>query len=247
MNIEFRTSDTLQIFRKGKTSNAKISAPNEVIIQSYSFSKLQFEEIKKNMLNPKSKKGMHHFFSLDLSVCGDCPFSRNKLNGSNGGCYTHKFNQYVGFISMLKATVKKYGDFESIPFFNSDIQDNIIKASKDKFVRFGTYGEPSLHPIKLVEEITKVAKNWSGYTHQYARNKDFSAYFMASVHNDKQAILAKKYFGYRSFIAAKKNDGMDAVICPASKEANFKSNCSKCGLCSGTKGKGKKNVVIIEH
>jgi hypothetical protein len=27
----------------------------------------------------------------------------------------------------------------------------------------------------------------------------------------------------------------------------FKSNCSKCGLCSGTKGKGTKSVIILEH
>jgi hypothetical protein len=37
------------------------------------------------------------------------------------------------------------------------------------------------------------------------------------------------------------------VNCPASKEQGLKSNCSKCGLCSGTQGKGNKSVYTIEH
>jgi hypothetical protein len=33
----------------------------------------------------------------------------------------------------------------------------------------------------------------------------------------------------------------------ASKEMGFKTNCAKCGLCSGTEGKGKKDIKILEH
>jgi hypothetical protein len=35
--------------------------------------------------------------------------------------------------------------------------------------------------------------------------------------------------------------------CPAAKETGKKSSCEKCGLCSGTSGKGKKSVQILEH
>ena len=38
-----------------------------------------------------------------------------------------------------------------------------------------------------------------------------------------------------------------AVSCPASKEMDYKSNCAKCGLCSGLLGKGTKDVKILQH
>jgi hypothetical protein len=68
---------------------------------------------------------------------------------------------------------------------------------------------------------------------------------MASTHSVGQEMLARQ-LGYRSFVVTNKSiDGL--VSCPASKEMGYKSNCSKCGLCSGTEGKGKKSIVILEH
>jgi hypothetical protein len=73
---------------------------------------------------------------------------------------------------------------------------------------------------------------------------------MASTHNLIEASQASK-LGYRSFMAVNelkgKNIFVDLVNCPASKEAGFKADCIKCGLCSGTKGKGKKSVQILNH
>ena len=70
---------------------------------------------------------------------------------------------------------------------------------------------------------------------------------MASTHNQFQAKVAEEKFSFRSFIAVKDNAKTVGVICPASNEAGFKSNCADCGLCSGLMGKGKKDVVILEH
>ena len=82
------------VIRKGKTSNDKISDGSE-LIQTYTFSVEQW------LLASTSKGfGMKKFFSLDSSNCLDCPFSGNQ---GKGGCYTHKFQQYVGFISMLRS------------------------------------------------------------------------------------------------------------------------------------------------
>jgi hypothetical protein len=67
---------------------------------------------------------------------------------------------------------------------------------------------------------------------------------MASTHTEGQAKQAEK-LGFRSFIATNKTLE-NAIICPASKEAGFKSTCEKCGLCSGER-KGTKNIVILEH
>jgi hypothetical protein len=235
MRAIFRTENTIQIFRFGTTSNDKIEADKKrKIVQSYTFSRTQFELILQN-----ANDGMKTFFNSADSNCLDCPFNEF------GKCYTHKFNQYVGFISMLKSVVKQYNDFYDIPTYNEDIKEQILNMSKNTYVRFGTYGEPSLHPTELIDSIVKVCDNWTGYTHQHQKRPDLSGYFMASTHTIEEELIARNE-GYRSFIATEtKIDGI--VNCPASKEAGYKSTCSKCGLCSGTLGKGKKSVFILVH
>jgi hypothetical protein len=234
----YSTQNALIVFRLGKTTNKKIALPEENIIQTYSFSKDQFNYVAESdklgqKIVPKT------FFDLASAVCFDCPFI------GYGKCYTHKFTQYSGFISMLRSIIKEGKTTAQIEPLSPNLMASILNMSKGKFIRFGTYGEPSLIDIGLVAKLCNAAKSWTGYTHQWQK-LDYSKYFMASTHNVFGAILADKK-GYRSFIASKVNLDEGLIKCPASKEMNFKSNCSKCGLCSGTEGKGKKSVIIIEH
>lgn len=221
----------LFVIRKGKTSNDKISDGSE-LVQTYTFSMEQY-----NLATTQKGFGMKSFFALDGSNCLDCPFSGNQ---GEGGCYTHKFNQYVGFLSMLRS-IKA----EDLTRMTMGKIEAIHEMSTDSYVRFGTYGEPSLIPIKLVERMTQLASSWTGYTHQWAKEwaKPYSDFYMASRHETFSAD------GWRSFLAitpdqAKESNG---VSCPASKEGGYKSNCATCGLCSGTSGKGKKDVKINLH
>jgi len=225
--------DNVFVVRKGKTSNKKIS-DGSALVQTYTFSKDQWL-----LATTSSGFGMKKFFALDGSNCLDCPFS---MGNGEGGCYTHKFNQYVGFLSLLR-TIKP----SDLTPLDDDKQRSINDMCYDSYVRFGTYGEPSLMPTHLVESMSLVAKSWTGYTHQWNKDwaKDYGKWFMASVHNQLEANTASDK-AYRSFIAT--TDGSeDAVSCPASAEAGFKSNCAKCGLCSGMLGKGKRDIKILEH
>lgn len=236
--IVFKTTDnTISVVRFDKTSNDKISLPKEKIIQTYHFSREQYEVAQ-------GKTSMNTFFSKDGHVCMDCPFSTN--NGAKlSACYTHKINQYSGFLSMLRSIGRMYESFDSIPKLNKNILRNIIELCHNKYVRFGTYGEPSLLPVSLIGQMCEASRTWTGYTHQWRKDDSLSPYFMASTHTAEEERIAS-LIGYRSFVASETQiDGL--VKCPASKEMGYKSNCSKCGLCSGTKGKGSKSVVIIEH
>jgi len=221
------------VIRKGKTSNKKISDGNE-LVQTYTFSKDQWL-----LASTSSGFGMKKFFKLDSSNCMDCPYSGNQ---GEGGCYTHKFNQYVGFLSMLRS-IKA---FDLTPLDAEKFLD-AVSMCKDSYVRFGTYGEPSLLNFSLVKNMAHVSKSWTGYTHQW--NKvwalPYSKYFMASTHNKEETYKAKQK-NYRSFIASTTGTE-EAVTCPASAEAGFKSNCASCGLCSGMLGKGNKDIKILEH
>ena len=73
------------VVRKGKTTNDKISDGSK-LVQTYTFSKDQWV-----LATTESGFGMKKFFALDGSNCLDCPFS---MGNGNGGCYTHKFQQY---------------------------------------------------------------------------------------------------------------------------------------------------------
>lgn len=242
MRVTFRLNDTIQVFRFGSTANEKIAENKEKIVQTYTFSVDQYNYVLScNTINGKAD--FKTFFSLDAKNCFDCPFSSNS---GNGKCYTHKVMQYTGFIAMLKSIGNEFGSIDNIPEYNINLFEKFLKVAENKYVRFGTYGEPSLHPIELIESLANVSKNWTGYTHQWHRQPIFAQWFMASVHSPIQAKTANQRFNYRSFVASKDNV-QNMVTCPASKEAGYKSNCSKCGLCSGTMGKGKKDVVILQH
>lgn len=225
------------VIRKGKTSNDKISNGKE-LVQTYTFSREQYD-----LATTSKGFGMKKFFALDGANCLDCKFSGNK---GEGGCYTHKFNQYVGFLSMLRS-IKP----EQLSNFDGYKWTDCVSMAKDTYVRFGTYGEPSLIPIALVESMANAASSYTGYTHQWKKNwaQKYSTRFMASTHSQFEADVATR-LGYRSFIATDNGQYADVdkgIACPASKEMNYISNCAKCGLCSGSLGKGSKNVKILIH
>ena len=233
--LAFKLNDTLQVIRLGNTSNDKIESDKKrKIIQTYTFSRKQYELIQSG-----AEKSQKIFFGLADTNCLDCPYN------SYGKCYTHKFNQYVGFVSMLKSIAKEHGEFDNIPRYNQLVKAKAVEMSQDTYVRFGTYGEPSLHPITMITGMARVSQKYTGYTHQWAKKDELSKFFMASTHTKSEEMKASK-LGYRSFVATNTIIS-DAVSCPASKEAGYKSSCSKCGLCSGTEGKGDKSVYIFNH
>lgn len=235
--IIYRQSDTITIITSNTTSNKKIAEPKEKIIQTYHFSRSQYE-------TAQAKTTMREFFSHDGAVCMDCPFAVS--NGASlSACYTHKMMQYSGFLSSLRSIGKVTESFDEIPEIDAKIHMQIVGLCENKYVRFGTYGEPSLMPIALVENIVKGAKTWTGYTHQWSKKPEYAPYFMASTHTEDEERIAS-LIGYRSFVASPISIPK-FISCPASEEMGFKSNCSKCGLCSGTKGKGTKSVIILEH
>jgi hypothetical protein len=235
--IIYRQGDTVTIITMGATSNKKIAMPKEKIVQTYHFSREQYEVAQ-------GKTSMREFFSHDGKVCMDCPFAVS--NGAQlSACYTHKMMQYSGFLSSLRSIGKLHESFDDIPDIDAKIHMQIVGLCENKYVRFGTYGEPSLMPVDLVGNIIKGAKSWTGYTHQWRKKPEYAPYFMASTHTEYEETVAS-LIGYRSFVASPIPIAQ-FISCPASEEMGFKSNCSKCGICSGTMGKGSKSVIILEH
>lgn len=237
--VAWTDGDKLFVIRSGRTTNGKIARPKDQVVQTYTFDLRQLALVSTTQ-DGKTKVDRKVFYSLDKANCMDCPLSGNS---GTGKCYTHKYRQFGGFLSMLKSLCR-----EEIPQGLSEEMRSKIRfmCMGSNLIRFGTYGEPSLLPLGLVEEMTIAGKcKWTGYTHQARKPwaQPYKKFFMASAHSDKDA---ESMTGWRSFVCLDSGDTSTAVQCPASKELNV-STCAACGLCSGIAGKGDKNVKTLVH
>lgn len=234
MQFNFILNNVVHSIDIKKSATPKLAKGSVRILQTYCFT---LEQVKEQSLK-KDKK-----------VCFDCPFSYNMNNGKSGGCYTHKGLLSFGLKSKLNRLNRLYRA-NKIQTGYFGIFEKIYKYSLKypiKFIRFGTYGEPTLLPIELMTSLSTLVKKYSGYTHQWNKvDPAYSQFLMSSVHNVFEANIAKS-FGYRSFLVdVNKPDNF--VLCPASSRIakEKKSNCSDCGLCSGS-NIGAKSVFEFMH
>jgi len=238
--LTFRTGNVISQIALDVTDNDKIARDeNEVLMQTYHYSVEQFNHVKNGGKGINLKTG---FLNPELtqSNCLSCPLRE-------GGCYTFKFNQALGNKGKLEAIARRYESFESIPEFSEDmiaIAVSMLKNTTFGYIRFGSYGCPTANPLSLVAALANAADNYTGYTHEWHRAEldGYKDYFMASCHKDSKMFskqLAEAY-GWRAFAT----DEKEGTLCP---NYSHGISCSKCGLCSGVKGKGKVSIVIPSH
>lgn len=169
----------------------------------------------------------------DAAVCGDCPFA-----GGNG-CYVRKGTASWGLHSKVRSLHQRLIKGKLI----INEPEEVIGICRDRFVRFGAYGETVLLGESLIRKITEVCDGWTGYTHQIKRFPWASKYFMVSSEGN---LLGGDY---REFLVIPK--GSDRIkgmtLCPASKEAGRKLTCNNCLLCQGTSSEAKKSIYIFQH
>lgn len=174
----------------------------------------------------------------DTKVCFDCDHGKSK----KATCYVRKANSEMGLASKVRS-LRKMG-LDNIPELSPELEADLLDAIEGRGIRFGSYGEPVLLGHDLVNKISKRAKFWTGYTHQWHKNAWAKDYFMASVETTLVDRAAKN-MGWRTFFVGD-SIGSENVTCPASKEAGNKSTCDQCKLCMGTQSKAK-SVKILKH
>lgn len=183
--------------------------------------------------------------SDDTASCMDCIHSKLK----NGSCYVRKGFAEYGLKSKVNSLHKQYLSGDLILRSLDELIGIEGSKLKGKFVRFGAYGEPVLLGPQVTEEISNLALNFTGYTHQWhiPQYEWSKKYFMASVESDSLMEKANSK-GFRTFRVRTKLNGLHAseIICPASKEAGRRVTCNNCVLCKGASSKAK-NIVIIKH
>lgn len=177
----------------------------------------------------------------DSSICGNCPHmgkadvSKEKGWASERSCYV---NLLHGPLAIWKAYQK--GNYPKLDRLQ------VKTLAQGKLVRIGSYGDPACVPLGIWKDLTAECDGWTAYTH--AGKNPLPEMLMTSADNIGQAELAWVK-GERTFRVVK--DVSDIVkgkeiLCPASKEAGFKSTCAACGLCNGSMSKAK-SIAIVAH
>ena len=172
----------------------------------------------------------------DFSICGNCTMrgeittdpKRNIAKGRR--CYV---NLGQGVLIVWKAFQR--GVYQ---------EGDAATMGRGRFVRVGTYGDPGAVPSHVWDNLLSEADTWTAYSHQSGWRPDIA---MQSADNRAQTIAHWKA-GRRTFRVIADLGDLDKAneaLCPASKEAGRRVQCTACKLCKGS-SKGK-SIAIAEH
>ena len=163
------------------------------------------------------------------SVCGNCPHA----GYNNNSCYVKWFH----------APLNVYKAYKNNRY---DYFDGNYEIFRNKSIRFGSCGDPTLIPIDIVKNIIEVSKNHTGYTHQWKNQFAirFKGLLQASVDSFDEYLKASS-LGFKCFYVKHESveDPDNFIHCMASIEKGNKTNCNTCNLCDGSKA----DVVINAH
>jgi len=181
----------------------------------------------------------------DIGVCGDCKHRPILAKASGEApCY----------VQVGKSVASVYAAYKRGRYARPDI-DYDKRILPDLFAglafRMGTYGDPTAAPYQVWRAATVKAAFVNGYVHQWL-NAKFAAFkflCMASADTEAEMQLAHS-MGWRTFrvrdTAAPLAKGIE-IMCPASKEAGYKTDCASCKACGGLSAKAKVSIAIMPH
>lgn len=177
----------------------------------------------------------------DASVCGTCPLRGVTQTIANG----EKVNRFRGcYVFVGQAPTRIFNSYRAMQYERGMPASRIAGLA----IRFGAYGDPCAVPIEIWEVLSREAKLWTGYTHQWRddRFQDYQKLLMASVESEAEAIEARG-MGWRTFRVAVTGTPPAAgeFHCPASSEEGYRKTCEECLACDGVNGRGQRASVII--
>ena len=176
----------------------------------------------------------------DFSICGDCKLRGTPTTDSD----RKQAKKRDCYVNLGQGPTIVYKSFINGVYPKADFQWSRILLGLDRFVRIGTYGDPAAVPNHVWEQLLSNADTWTAYTHQSNWRPDIA---MQSVDNYEQAIAQWKQ-GNRTFRVIADLGDIDKqkeALCPASKEAGRRVQCTACKLCKGSSK--AKSIAIVKH
>ena len=172
----------------------------------------------------------------DYSICGNCVMrgepttEPNRKIAKGRKCYVNLGQGVLIVFKSYQRGVYKEGSARDM--------------GRGRFVRVGTYGDPGAVPSEVWDELLSEADTWTAYSHQSGWRPDIA---MQSADTHAQAIAHWKA-GRRTFRVIADLGDIDhknEALCPASKEAGRRVQCTACKLCKGSSK--AKSIAIVEH
>jgi len=176
----------------------------------------------------------------DSTICGNCIMRGTTTEDPKRKiavgrrCYV---NLGQGVLIVFKA-------FERGVYPMADDPEDRTAIGAGRFVRIGTYGDPAAVPDEVWEDLIDEASNHTAYTHQPGWRPDI-AMQSADTYEQAQGFWAKGMRTFRVVIDISAIDRTKETICPASKEAGRRVQCTDCKLCNGSSK--AKSIAIVEH
>jgi len=172
----------------------------------------------------------------DFSICGSCPMrgevttdpKRKIAKGRK--CYVNLGQGVLIVFKSYKRGVYKEGSARDM--------------GRDRFVRVGTYGDPAAVPSHVWDELLSECETWTAYTHQKPWRPDI-AMQSADSYDEAKAHWAEGRRTFRVIVDLGDIDKSNEALCPASKEAGRRVQCTACKLCKGSSN--AKSIAIVEH
>ena len=176
----------------------------------------------------------------DAAVCGDCNLRpiHAKARGKRRPCYVKVWQAPRSVFDGFKRGI--------YPRVTADEARALLTG---RAFRLGSYGNPSAAPFALWQAATADCVKLTGYIHNWrSASPQWSALVMASVESVQHGLEARK-LGYRLFRVRDVSEPLQSkeVMCPASKEAGFKTSCFSCGACGGHSSKARADIAILAH
>lgn len=174
----------------------------------------------------------------DASICGDCPHRGEIVDGRNvnRSCY----------VTIFQAPLNVFKTYQKGGY---EAAGNLALLGAGRGVRLGSYGDPAAIPMHVWEAFCSLATFRTGYTHQWrSAPLELAQYCMASADTASDKAAANM-LGYRVFRVRHESEPLEAreIVCPASKEAGYKTTCDACKACGGLGAKAKADIAIVAH
>ena len=172
----------------------------------------------------------------DFSICGSCPMrgdpttepQRKQAKGRR--CYVNLGQGVLIVWKSFMRGVYAAGDPRTM--------------GRGRFIRVGTYGDPAAVPAHVWDELLSEAETWTAYSHQSGWRPDIAMQSADSL-GDAEIHWA---IGRRTFRVVDSVSDLVAgreILCPASKEAGRRVQCTACKLCRGSSA--AKSIAIVQH
>ena len=172
----------------------------------------------------------------DFSICGSCPM-RGEVTTDPKRKIAKKRKCYV---NLGQGVLIVYKAFLRGVYSEGDPRT----MGRGRVVRVGTYGDPAAVPSHVWDELISESETWTAYTHQKPWRPDI-AMQSADSHSEAKAHWAEGRRTFRVILDLGDLDKKNEALCPASKEAGRRVQCTACKLCKGSSK--AKSIAIVEH